>query len=284
MTNQALKHRIKSIAKSKKLSFNYLWKQLIFERFLARLSRSPQANNFVLKGGVFLSYIMEIGRETIDLDFDIKSSKGKEHEMRHSIEEITSVQSEDGFAFSFQKIDVLRQPHNDLPGYRIDLEVTFLHQKDKLQIDIGIGGNIKSQNFSLDLTKYQDELIFPDENKITLLVCPLEVIFAEKLEIIISKGAGNSRMKDYHDLILLIRKKNSINPKVLIDSITNTFQNRGTNLVKQIQFSVKHIQYLEKLWKRHLNNLGDKAVELKIPKKLNDVIQEINAYLESINI
>jgi hypothetical protein len=39
------------------------------------------------------------------------------------------------------------------------------------------------------------------EGEISLVVYPPETIFAEKLETVLSKGAANSRMKDYHDLL-----------------------------------------------------------------------------------
>jgi hypothetical protein len=35
--------------------------------------------------------------------------------------------------------------------------------------------------------------------------------FAEKLETVISKGASRSRMKDYHDLLLLTRNTRFFN-------------------------------------------------------------------------
>ena len=40
MNETALKERLKVIAKDKGVSFNEVWKQLLLERFLARLSQS----------------------------------------------------------------------------------------------------------------------------------------------------------------------------------------------------------------------------------------------------
>ena len=68
INEQALKHRLQIIAKEKEILFNACWKQLLLERFLARLSRSSHVNKFIFKGGFLLSYMMKIGRETVVID------------------------------------------------------------------------------------------------------------------------------------------------------------------------------------------------------------------------
>lgn len=68
MNEQALKVRLKHIAKESDKSFNEIWKLLVLERFLARLSRSEYSDKFIFKGGLLLSYYVVIGRETTDID------------------------------------------------------------------------------------------------------------------------------------------------------------------------------------------------------------------------
>lgn len=68
MNEQALKARLKHIGKEKGKSFNEVWKLLVLERFLARLSSSEYSDKFIFKGGLLLSYYLTIGRETIDID------------------------------------------------------------------------------------------------------------------------------------------------------------------------------------------------------------------------
>ncbi len=63
MNEQALKDRLQIISKEKGIRFNECWKKLLLERFLARLSRSAQAKNFIFKGGSLLAYMMKIGRD-----------------------------------------------------------------------------------------------------------------------------------------------------------------------------------------------------------------------------
>lgn len=68
MNEQALKARLKHIANELDKNFNEVWKLLILERFLARLSRSKYSDKFIFKGGLLLYYYLTIGRETIDID------------------------------------------------------------------------------------------------------------------------------------------------------------------------------------------------------------------------
>ncbi len=130
--------------------------------------------------------------------------KAEEKELQEVFEQIITVHSADGFAFSFDSIELLNQPHMDYPGYRVILNTTLANMKDKIQIDVGVGDVVDPLTLEISLVKYRGKPFY--ENVISLLVYPVETIFSEKLETILSKGAGNSRMKDYHDLILLIRR------------------------------------------------------------------------------
>ncbi len=53
------------------MTFNQVWKQLLLERFLARLSHSKHQQKFIFKGGLLLAQYLMIGRETADIDFSL---------------------------------------------------------------------------------------------------------------------------------------------------------------------------------------------------------------------
>jgi len=206
MNSVALKDRLKVVASEKGITFNEVWKQMLLERFLARLSKSDHHNKFIFKGGLLLAQYLTIGRETTDADFLMTKIKNE-----------TSV-----------------------------IETT-----------------IKS--------------IFTGE--ISLLVYPVETIFAEKLETILSKGDVNSRMKDYHDIILMLREPNLMDLKTLKQSVTATFESRGTALRVPIQFDEAGMSALQQLWTRHLVGLGKFKEQLKLPEKIQEVVAEINRWL-----
>ncbi len=222
---------------------------------------------------------MNIGRETTDIDFLLTRMKGEIKELQGTFEQIVSVYSEDGFRFSFSSIVLLSQPHMDYPGFRVVLNAFFAKRKDIVQIDIGVGDFVEPIKQELQLIHYQGKPFF--EEAISLLVYPAETIFSEKLETIISKGTSNSRMKDYHDLILLLRDKQIINRVKLKDAIKNTFSHRGTDL-QRITFDEDAQKILQKLWTAHISGLGDVFQDLKLPRELSSVVAEINNYLESV--
>lgn len=155
MNKQALMDRVHKIAKEKDIPFNECWRQLLLARFLARLSRSEYSDKFIFKGGFLLSYMMEIGRETIDLDFLLTKMNASEKEIIDATQEIASVALGDGFTFLYETIEPLEQPHMNYPGYRVTLKATFSNMKDKIQIDVGIGDIVKPVERNFHLFEYK---------------------------------------------------------------------------------------------------------------------------------
>lgn len=277
MNESALKERLKSIAKEKGIAFNEIWKQFLLERFLARLSRSAHQEKFIFKGGLLLTKYIKIGRETTDADFLIQNLKSEEAYIKSAIADIIAVTMQDQFQFEWDDIEELKQPHMIYPGFRIWLKAFFGKMKDKIQIDIGVGDLVIPNEENIDPFRYKGKPIFDDD--ITLLVYPIETIFAEKLETVIAKGANNSRMKDYHDLLLLTRKNNLARNFQLLPTIQTTFEHRETILQLPINFDEAGIRTLQSLWKNHLNSLGQFKDKLNLPEEIAIVIAEINNFL-----
>lgn len=261
MNEQALKERLQAISKEKGIQFNECWKKLLLERFLFRLSQ------------------LEIGRETTDLDFLLTKMNASEGEIERAITEIVVPEQTDGFLFHYEDIELLEQPHMNYPGYRVSLRASFGRMKDRIHVDIGTGDIVTPAARDLLLFQYQGKPLF--ESEISLMVYPSETIFAEKLETVISKGAINSRMKDYHDLLLLSRSSHIIDFNKLQVAIEKTFYHRGT-FFELIDFSERDMKPMAKLWTAHLKNLGAMAQTLNLPINIQDVITEINKSLAKL--
>lgn len=277
MNEAALKERVKAIATQKNITFNEVWKQLLLERFLARLSKSHHSEKFIFKGGLLLAQYLEIGRETVDIDFLMTKIRNEANAIENVIKDVIAITLEDGFLFSWFKIEELSQPHMFYPGFRVSLSVHLGKMKDKIQIDIGFGDLVDAVVNSYHSFEYKGAPIFGDE--ISLLMYPAETIFAEKLETVISKGTTNSRMKDFHDLLLMVRKPSLLNSNKLFDAIQTTFGHRETKLNLPISFEEEGIQNLQKFWVNHLNSLGKFKDKLNLPLQIADLIQEINREL-----
>ena len=285
MKQQALKDRLLNISKEQGIRFNQCWKNLILERFLARLSHSSERDKFIFKGGFLLSYVIDIGRETTDLDFLLKRMNGSEQEIIGSLNKIISQDFKDGFIFVLDQINALDHPHMLYPGCRVTLKVSFEQMKDKIQIDIGLGDAVIPNFITLSAIQYKGNPLFEDE--ITVMAYPTETIFSEKLETLISKGSQNSRMKDYHDLFLLCREQDLIDKESLILAIEATFLRRESKFTR-IELSPEELRDLQKLWTAHCKGLGVIAQDLELPGDIKLVIDQINRFLDncmiSINI
>ncbi|HAR42570.1 MAG TPA: hypothetical protein DCS07_08060 [Bdellovibrionales bacterium] len=136
MNETALKERIKAIAKDRGVPFNEVWKQLLLERFLARLSRSEHHDRFIFKGGL--------------------------------------VSIKDGFQFAWTGIEELTEPHMDYTGYRVSLNVKLGKMSDRIQVDIGVGDVVTPAEQHFHPFEYRGKPIF--EGEISLLVYPVETI------------------------------------------------------------------------------------------------------------
>jgi predicted nucleotidyltransferase component of viral defense system len=139
MNETALKERLKTIATEKETTLNKIWKQLLLERFLARLSDSPYQDKFIFKGGLLLAQYIAINRETIDIDFLMTKIKSEMQNIEKVIKEVAAIDSEDGFSFAWFSVEELSQPHMEYTGFRVTLDSQFGKMRDKIQIDVGVG-------------------------------------------------------------------------------------------------------------------------------------------------
>lgn len=277
MNAEALKARIKTISQEQNKSFNEIWKQLLLERFLARLAQSNHHDKFIFKGGLLLAQYLTIGRETTDADFLLNKMKSEAADVEIAFREITTVNLDDDFVFAFAELENLSQPHMEYPGFRVTLAASFEKMKDRIQIDIGVGDPVDPVHSQFRTYEYKGKPIFAGE--ISLLTYPVETIFAEKLETIVSKGATNSRMKDYHDVILMTREPDLIDTEKLRNDITQTFVHRDTQLTIPVNFDPDGILSLQKLWTQHLRGLGETSKQLKLPERISDVLNEMNQWV-----
>lgn len=277
MNEQALKERIKYIANSENRKFNQVWRDLILERLLIRLARSSYSDQFIFKGGLLLSYYIKLGRETKDMDLQATQLDMNIFKMEQAIRKICRVKVNDGFVYTFFKIRELNMEHMNYPGYRVNLNLTFGNMKDRIQVDIAVGNVLEPRRESLQLYQYKGKPIF--EGSISLKVYPVETICAEKLESVITRGGVNSRMKDYHDLILLCREKNIVNTAKLKKNISESFKDKNITKPFPVKFSNNELVKLQILWKNHRNGLQEIADLLKLPVHIEDVIKEINNWL-----
>jgi predicted nucleotidyltransferase component of viral defense system len=269
MSFESIRTKLKTVAKENDKNFMELFKQLSFERFLARVGVSNYRENLIFKGGLCLKQYIDISRETKDIDFLARELDGSLATIDSTFRNISGIDLEDYFQFHLVKTSILDLESKDYPGFRIKIDVSFGNIKDRLQIDIGIGDIVDEVNINLGLIKYKDDPLL-GEGSVGLCAYPPEFIFSEKLQAIIELKSLNSRMKDYYDCYMLI-KSGVLDDGKVKSAIEKTFEKRSTEIEL-----VKVYDELITLWSVFLRKLGLDQIELE------DVIKDINEYLKVV--
>lgn len=264
---QSIKQKLKSISIELKIPFNSLLDTLFLERFLVRISRSKYADKLIFKGGMCLAQIIELGRETRDIDFLIMQVNSNNKTIKVMLEEISNIDIGDSFKFSSVNVGELSIEHKKYPGYRVTVQGTLGQIRNNVSIDIGVGDMVRPKSLLIELMNAKGPLF---EETINLKSYPPEYIFSEKLEAILHLGELNSRMKDFYDCFRLIQE-NVLNIKDLKLAITETFRNRETDfrLIPESteEFKVKWNSFIKK-----------NSIQLE----LSEVIREINITLKKL--
>jgi len=270
--------------KSKELSLKYnltqleLYQRFMFERILERISVSKYQNNFILKGGLLLSAMFGIdNRTTRDMDVSIKGIDVSTEKMLKILNEILSIDLEDGVKFNVVEITDIRQD-DEYGGNKYHLVGKLENLKVALEIDISTGDKITPRELNYKYTS-----LF--ENKyICIDTYNMETILAEKIETILTRGNYNSRMKDFYDVHMFLTKlKNDINIQNLRLSIENTFERR-----ESFEFLKDYKQILKGMcsYERIINLWENYARKNKYATgiKFEAIIEELTMFILSLNL
>lgn len=188
-----LKAKIKNVALQKGVDPRVLMRVYMMERFLDRVSRSRYKDNFVLKGGMLISYLVGVNlRTTMDIDTTMQNISLSEDDVRIFISDVISINIDDGVKFTLQTLDSIMQ-ESDYPGVRAGLIADFDGTKTPVKIDISTGHAITPSAMEAELP-----LMFSES--ISLLTYPIATILAEKLQTILVREEFNTRMRDFYDL------------------------------------------------------------------------------------
>lgn len=273
---ESVRAKLFNISQDKKMMFQDLLNRYGAEQFLAKLAASPFRSQFVFKGGTLLTYLIDTERQTRDLDFSVKSEDYRIDAVATVIEHILNVFIDDALLWDIPSIEKLSHPEMDYPGFRIKCPFKLGNAKGLVRMDLAIGDIVEPKEFILERIKYRGEPL--TGNDFSILIYPLEAIFAEKLQIALNRAETNTRMKDYYDLFKL-SQLNSLDMILLARNIRNTFSKRGTNLQNVINFNEKAIEQLQFSWSQFVRKM--KIVDA--PHNLRDIIYSINQKLEEMN-
>lgn len=208
---------------------NLVLSRYAMERFLYRLSKSPHADRFVLKGALLLlAWLGETLRPTRDADV-LGVGDLSDAALTAIFSDVCSVRVEpDGMTYLADTITVRSiRDGDDYGGRRITLRASLGSGRQRVQIDVGIGDVVTPRPEWLD---YPALLDFPPAR---LRTYSRATVIAEKLHAIVKLGAANSRMKDYFDIAALAREGEVTGPE-LRKAVDATFRRRQTEVPAEL--------------------------------------------------
>lgn len=269
MNNMQLKSKLKNISNKKKTNFNTILRNYMYERFIERLANSNYKDNFIFKGGFYLSTIFGVDlRNTMDIDLSIKNEKLSEENILKIFNEIINIATEDNAKIVINKIEPIKE-ENEYGGFRVKITVYIENIKETFSIDITTGDKITPKEI---LFKYKTLL---DYQLINLKSYNLETILAEKVETILSRGELNSRAKDFYDVYLIYNiAKEKLNNTTLRNAIKATFENREFNGdIGAIIEIIKNSEILKTRWNAYSKtNVFSKEIKYESIMKCLDSI------------
>ncbi len=267
----SVRERLLNLSRQRQENYNLILVRYANERFLFRLSQSPFAPQFVLKGAIlFAVWGGEPHRPTLDIDLLGFGDNSPEalRALFATICELPVV--DDGLTFDAHSIRIedIREAQ-EYGGKRVALIARLDTAVISVQVDIGFGDIVTPGAVWLT---YPTLLSFPEPH---LRTYPKESVVAEKLQAMVMLGMANSRMKDFYDLWTLSREY-TFESDILIRAIEATFNQRQTVITMPLPLALTETfaEHPEKIkqWQAFLNrnkldiagvSLGEVVTELR---------------------
>lgn len=256
--------------------FQEMLEHYAMERFLYRLGVSDYAGRFVLKGGLMLhAWGAAVSRPTRDID--LLGHAG--NDVSGIVDVIKDVcrqaVADDGLVFDHQSCSgETINPEKEYTGVRVRFTAYLDRAKVPMQVDVGFGDVIVPEAVE---TEYPSLL---GHTAARVLGYTRESVIAEKLEAMLKRGEGNSRMKDFLD-IWLLSQQCEFSGEVLCLAVQKTLQRRGF-AVRRAPVCLTHSfaadQSRQEAWRAVLDTSGIADA----PLLFTDVVQRIATFVEPL--
>ncbi len=249
--------RLKNKAKESGRSYQLCLQLFCQEEFLRRLEKSEYAENFVLKGGLFLYSITEFdSRVTVDVDFLLRQIPNTPEQLKSIIEKIITVQTNNDFV-TFEIKDVAPiAVAKKYAGIGASMVAHIKNTRTPFGIDFGVGDVIVPNQVKREIPTQLDDFAAPIVNTYSI-----ETTVAEKIDAILSLMEFSSRMKDYYDIYYLANKFN-FDGSVLTEALKKTFDNREHNFTVEQFDQVMGFDNdiaMQKKWKAFIRKIDTKT-------------------------
>lgn len=279
-TGASVLARLKNKAKESGRSYQLCLQLFCQEEFLRRLEKSNYAENFVLKGGLFIYSVTNFdSRVTVDIDFLLRRIPNTPEQLRKVLEEIISCNTGNDFVtFEIKNVAPITVAKK-YTGIGADLIARIKNTRTPFSIDFGVGDVIVPGQEKRTIPTQLSDFDAPIVNTYSI-----ETVVAEKLDAILSLMEFSSRMKDYYDIYYLANKFD-FDGAILTEALKKTFANRE-HLFTAEQFeqilTFDNDAAMQKKWKAFVKKINTETDDFKM---ILDVIEKFleEPFLASIN-
>ncbi|MCC6575013.1 MAG: nucleotidyl transferase AbiEii/AbiGii toxin family protein [Planctomycetes bacterium] len=275
-TDMAASVRQKLLNLAKKIGddFNLVLTRYGNERLLYRLSRSPDGQQFVLKGAtLFLLWSAEVYRPTKDIDL-LGQGDNSPDALAAAFRRIVAVEVEDdGLIFDAKAIKAAPIGiEAEYRGVRVTIPAKLGAARLRLQVDVGFGDAVTPPPKVATLPT----LLSQPAPK--LKAYSMDTVVAEKFHAMVDLGLTNSRMKDFFDIWVLATTF-EFEGSCLHQAIKATFTRRQTAVPQEVPLALTD-QFAkdsskQRQWKAFIGNTAPKHRDMT----LDDVVQAVRAFV-----
>lgn len=257
--------RLKNKAKESGRSYQLCLQLFCQEEFLRRLEKSKYAENFVLKGGLFLYSLTDFdSRITVDVDFLLRQIPNTPEQLKCILEDIIAVQTGNDFV-TFEINDVASiTVAKKYAGVAASIVAHIKNTRTPFGIDFGVGDVIVPRQQKRKIPTQLDDFIAPTVNTYSI-----ETTISEKIDAILSLMEFSSRMKDYYDIYYLANKFD-FDGEILTEALRKTFANREHNFTLEQIDQVMGFDddvAMQKKWKAFIRKIDTKTDDYSIVLK-----------------
>lgn len=276
MNKDSVTQKLRNKAKELDLNYNLVLSKFFFDEFLKLISISIYRKNFLLKGGMLLTYSLGVqNRSTQDIDFLVKGFPIETVELKRILKEILGDTNKKDLWFELNDTIEEIKAEEKYAGLRFHVIGHLANIRIPFSIDIATGDSI----YPLPrLERYSTIL----GDNIELNMYPLETVLSEKLQTILTRAENNSRSKDFYDIYAILKNKlEVINIKELKVAVSNTFSYRKTEVSKdEAKVIVSHINndslIIERWIRYQKKNPYAKGIEF------SEIIDSLNTLIEMV--
>jgi hypothetical protein len=170
----------------------------VVERWLARLSESRYASDFIIKGGMLLA-AYQSRRPTADLDALARSIANDEVTMKARVSEIAQLPMSDGVRYlPLTTTSRIIRDQALYAGVRILMDCMIATARVKFRLDVNFGDPVTPAPVTVKIPSLRSGL-----PPVRVLGYPIETVLAEKIATAITLGPANIRVRDYADIYTL---------------------------------------------------------------------------------